>query len=197
MVCWVVVIFASLISISNSNPIVHPSIPSIPLALAAKGTEDATPNPIVFPNRNSDEEFEGQFGTRKFEDVEEKSITTVSKELVPNPVTSSSVQVQDQSHVEESNSDTISKANQSEVTVEDEDDQIDGSHLIDQSKKPVASSCGNPQFRGKLWYAVLPTLDVFMTKCGHQYDRISFLYDFLSFIKPCIELVTLAYILFH
>ena len=149
MVCWVVVIFASLISISNSNPIVHPSIPSIPLALAAKGTEDVTPNPIVFPNSNSDEEFEGQFGTRKFEDVEEQSITTVSKELVPNPVTSSSVQVQDQSHVEESNSDTISKANQSEVTVEDEDDQIDGSHLIDQSKKPVASSCGKLQFRGK------------------------------------------------
>ena len=75
------------------------------------------------------------------------------------------IQAQDQSHVEESNSDTISKANQSEVTVEDEDDQIDGSHLIDQSKKPVASSCGNPQFRGKLWYAVLPTLEILMTKC--------------------------------
>ena len=149
MVCWVVVIFASFISISYSNPIVDLSTPSLPIALAAKGTEGATP--ILFPNSNSDEEFEGQIGNRKFEeDVEEQSITTVSKELVPNPVTSSSNAVQDQSHVGESSSDTISKANQSEVTVEDEDDQIDGSHLIDQSKKPVASSCGNPQFKGKL-----------------------------------------------
>ena len=140
------------------------STPSLPIALAAKGTEGATP--ILFPNSNSDEEFEGQIGNRKFEEaVEEQSITTVSKELVPNPVTSSSNAVQDQSHVGESSSDTISKANQSEVTVEDEDDQIDGSHLIDQSKKPVASSCGNPQFKGKLWYAVLPTLEILMTKC--------------------------------
>ena len=158
MVCWVVVIFASLISISYSNPIVDPSTLSLPLA--AKGTEGATA--IVFPNSTSDEEFEGQFGNRKLEeDHDEESITTVSKELVPNPATSSSVRVLDQSQVEESSSsDTISKANQSEVTVEDEDDQIDGGHLNDQSKKRVATSCGNPQFQGKLWHAVLPALAI-------------------------------------
>ena len=162
MVCWIVVIFASLISISCSNPIVDPSTPSLPLA--AKGTEGA----IVFPN-NSDEEFERQFEIRKIEDLdpEEPSsmMTTVSKELMPSPVTSSSVQIPDQSQIEESNIDAISKANQSEVTLEDEDDQIDhGDHLIDQSEKPVASSCGNPQFQGKLWFAVLPNFSTF-SKC--------------------------------